>query len=195
MSKTLAKRSPEVLAPKEHGNSCTCFNCRDKRVRDWVRTVQNWTAIARDCVGVKVDKSYEQGGFKTWEDWLLSAAPEEKSRSYLYLVSKNYLELTGLIPENEIDGVKLGCVTVLKQTSPEIRRDPRVLAAAKDKPEKLREVLERDFPEQHIETTVNKRCRFPRSMWEHTIEPKYETFLLIEPDAGFESFIEWLCTE
>lgn len=168
---------------------------RDSYVREWVRQVQNWTEIARVCLSIKIDQDWKVLGFHSWEAWLMSAAPEERSRSYLYAIVRTYASLSASMPEDDLEGVKLGSAGILQGVSSEIRRDPRILAAAKDKPERLREVLERDFPEQHIETTVNKRCRFPRSMWEETIKPKFDAYLVSDPTASFESFIEFLCTE
>jgi hypothetical protein len=160
----------------------------------WVKTVENWQTVARAYIALESGE-WDELGYASWNECLDSLRSSERSRSYLYMVANLYRKQLTMIPGEDGEGIKLGSVTILEQVSPRVRKHPKILEAAKDRPEKLREVLEREFPEQHIETTVNKRCKFPRSMWENTIEPKFETFLMIEPNANFESFIEWLCTE
>jgi hypothetical protein len=167
---------------------------RDSFVRNWVATVQNWREVARACVGMESDRDFERLGFSSMDAWFISVASEERSRSYLHLICGQYKALASMVPdESQADGIKLGSVSILRKLSPAVRSDPRILKAAKERPERLAEVLEKEFPEQHIEATINKRCRFPKSMWEKTIEPKFKAWLLENESGTFEEFIEDLC--
>jgi hypothetical protein len=121
---------------------------RDSLVREFERQFSQWTAIAKVCIEVERDRDWEILGFHSWSAWILDAAP--KSRSYIYLVTSRYKELIADIPEEELAQIPLGSAGVLKQLSPAVRKSSKIRQAAKEKPEKLRQIVEQEFPEQHL---------------------------------------------
>jgi hypothetical protein len=186
MSKKLKQSSSEALTPKERAES------RDSFIRAFDAQFSNWFAIAKCCVEMKRDKDYEILGYESFGKYITQAAP--RSRSYLYLVIGRYEELAPDIPEKELAEMSLGSAGVLKQLSPAIRRQSKIRQAAKGKPAELRQVLEQEFPQQHIESLVEKHLKFPLSQWEK-IETAYETYKLTDETATLEEFIEWLVSE
>ena len=203
MSKKLKKESSESLTPKARAES------RDAFVRAFDEQFSNWVSIAKCCVDVKRDKDWELlpprllpnkehlGEFivrkiETWNEWLASSAP--RSRSYIYLAIGRYEELEPDIPEKELEKMKLGAAGILMSVSSKIRQNPKVRKAASSKPAELRQVLEQEFPEQHVESVIEKHLKFPLSQWEK-IESVYETYKLTDETATLEDFIEWLVSE
>jgi hypothetical protein len=187
MTKKVAKKTPEHdLSPRDRAVA------RDHYVRAFDEQFSNWVSIAKCCVDVENDRDWELLGFESYGKWLQDAAP--RSRSYLYLVIGRYKELLPDIPEKELQQIPLGSAGILKQLSSKIRQNPKVRKAASSKPAELRQVLEQEFPSQHIESVVEKHLKFPLSQWEK-IETCYETYKLTDETATLEEFIEWLVSE
>jgi hypothetical protein len=186
MTKKLKKESTEALTPKARAEA------RDSFVRAFDEQFSNWVSIAKCCVDVERDKDWELLGFESYGAWLVDAAP--RSRSYLYLVIGRYKELLPDIPEKELEQIPLGSAGILKQLSSKIRQNPKVRKAASSKPAELRQVLEQEFPQQHIESVVEQRLKFTLSQWDK-INTCYETYKLTDETATLEEFIEWLVSE
>lgn len=182
---------PEVrtefgLTPKERAEA------RDSFVRSFERQFSDWTEIAKVCIEVERDRDFEVLGFSSWHSWLLNAAP--RSRSYIYLVVGRYKELSVDIPEAELAQIPLGSAGVLKQLSSKIRQDPKIRQAARSKPGDLRQVIQNEFPLQHIEGIVEHRLRFTTSQW-GKIESAFEAYKTVDESASLEIFFEWLVSE
>jgi hypothetical protein len=186
MTKKLNKESSEYLTPKARAEA------RDAFVRAFDEQFSNWVSIAKCCVDVERDKDWELLGFESFGKWITDAAP--RSRSYLYLVIGRYKELAPDIPETELSQIPLGSAGILKQLSPAVRKESKIRLAAKGKPAELRQVLEQEFPHQHVESLVEKHLKFPLSQWEK-IETAYETYKLTDETATLEEFFEWLVSE
>lgn len=182
--------APEIrehrLSPKERAFA------RDSYVRDFERTFQDWTAIAKCCIDIERDRDYELLGFASWHAWLLDAAP--RSRSYIYLVVGRYKELIADIPEEELAQIPLGSAGVLRQLSSSARRLSKIRQAAQSKPAEFRKVLDQEFPEQHLEPLVECRLRFKLSFWS-LFEAAYEKYKLTDETGSKEDFIEFLVSE
>lgn len=182
--------APEIrehtLSPRERAEA------RDARVREFERQFNDWVEIARCCIEVERDHDYKLLGFPSWHAWLLDAAP--RSRSYIYLVVGRYKELIADIPEEELAQIPLGSAGVLETLASKIRQNPRVREAALKKPSAFRQVLEKEFPNQHIEPLVECRLRFKLSFWE-VFETAFEKYKLTDESATKEEFIEFLVSE
>jgi hypothetical protein len=186
MINKINKNSSEALTPKQRAIA------RDSFVRAFDEQFSNWVSIAKCCVDVERDKDWELLGFESFTKWIVDAAP--RSRSYLYLVINRYKELAPDIPDKELEQIPLGSAGILKQLSSGVRRQSKIRQAAKMKPAELRQVLEQEFPQQHIESVVEHRLRFTASQWSK-IEGCYEAYKLTDESATLEDFIEWLVSE
>ena len=182
--------APEIrehrLSPKERAFA------RDSYVRDFERTFQDWTAIAKCCIDIERDRDYELLGFASWHAWLLDAAP--RSRSYIYLVVGRYKELIADIPEEELAQIPLGSAGVLRKLSSAQRRSVEVRKSATKKPEQFIADLQVLSPEQHLEPLVECRLRFKLSFWS-LFEAAYEKYKLTDETGSKEDFIEFLVSE
>ncbi len=183
--------APEIRAefgitPQERADA------RDSFVRSFERQFSDWTEIAKVCIEVERDRDYELLGFPSWHAWLMAAAP--KSRSYIYLVVGRYKELIPDIPDAELAQITLGSAGVLRQLSSKIRQHPEIRKAATLKPSDLRQVLYKEFPDQHFEPVVEHRLRFTISQWGR-IEAAFEAYRVLDSTASLETFIEWLVSE
>ena len=175
-----------LLPPRERAKK------RDVFVREFERQFQDWTEVAKVCIDVDKDRDWELLGFRSFEAWILDAAP--CSRSYLYLVIGRYKELSVDISPEELSEIPLGSAGVLKQLSSKIRRDPKVRKAAKRKPKEFLAEMQQSHPEQMLESIVVKKLKFTASAWT-VIEAAYDAYLLVDPDASLETFFEWLVSE
>jgi hypothetical protein len=182
--------APEVrefsLTPKERAES------RDNYVRVFDQQWADWSSIAKVCVDMDRDRDWEILGFASFNQYLVTAAP--RSRSYLYLVIGRYRELSPDIPDEELAQIPLSNASVLKQLSPEVRRESKIGRAAKGKPAEFREFVAREYPQQHVEPLVEQRLRFTLSAWQR-IEAAWEAYKVIDESASLETFLEWLVSE
>jgi hypothetical protein len=165
---------------------------RDSFVRTFERQFSDWTEIARVCIDIKRDRDYLLLGFESWNAWLLNAAP--RSRSYLYIVCGRYEELITDIPDQELCQIPLGCAGELRKLSPAARRSSKIRQAARSQPAALREVIKREFPDQHIESVVEKKLKFTASQWDR-IEAAYDAYRVLDPTASLEVFFEFCVSE
>ena len=179
-------RTSETLSPKERAEY------RDYFVRSFERQFADWTEIAKVCIEVERDRDFELLGFPSWNAWLLNAAP--RSRAYIYLVVGRYKELIPDIPESELAEMPITSTTVLRQLSPAVRAMSNIRQVAKKGPKELREVIQKEYPMQHIEGIVEQRLRFTTSQWSK-IESAYEAYKVLDSSASLEVFFEWLVSE
>lgn len=182
----IAIESETSLTPLERATARNSF------VVDFEERFADWSTIAKVCIEVERDKDYLILGYHSWNAWLLAVAP--KSRSYIYLVVGRYKELIPDIPEAELAQIPLGSAGVLKQLSSAARRDPAVRQAARSKPSELRMMVGAAHPDQAMEMTVERRCRFTMSQW-NVIDGAYQAYQMIDEGASFEDFLEFLVSE
>jgi hypothetical protein len=168
---------------------------RDSYVRDFERQFKDWQGIAACCLSVDRDGDWRLLGFESFKAWLHDAAPA--SERYLYLAMGLWKELSVDIPEDILNTIPIGTAAILQRQvkSPKLRRDSRVLAAAKNKPKKFVEELRQIAPDQHVEGIVRKVVEFTESQWS-VVEATYEKYqVMLDPNASFAAFIEFLCAE
>jgi hypothetical protein len=167
---------------------------RDSYVREFERRFNDWSDIAKVCYEVERDKDYELLGFRSFGAWIIAAAP--RSRAYIYLVTGRYKELKDDFSDQELSEIALDSTATLRKLSPAVRKDPEVRAAAKKKPQELRQVVIERHPDQLVEEIVEKSLRFTGSQWK-VIEGAFQSYREREQDetASLEDFVEWLITE
>ena len=182
--------APEIrethLSPQERAEA------RDSYVRSFERQFADWVDIAKVCIEVERDRDWELLGFASWNAWLLDAAP--RSRSYIYLVTNRYKELSPDIPDEKLSAIPIGNTSILRKVSKKRRQEPKIIEAATHKPREFLKDLQELAPEQHLETIVEKTFKFSASQWE-VIEVVYEKWNERDGPASFEDFIEWMASE
>lgn len=176
-------RTSQTLSPKERAEY------RDYFVRSFERQFSDWTEIAKVCIEIERDRDWEILGFHSWNAWLLDAAP--RSRAYIYMAVGHYRELPDIPDLHEIP---ITSARVLRQLSPAVRQMSNIRQAAKKGPKELRQVLEKEYPMQHIEGIVEQRLRFTMSQWSK-IESAFEAYKVLDAGASLEVFFEWLVSE
>ena len=180
-------RSELNLTPKGRAEA------RDSFVRSFERQFADWTEIAKVCIEVDRDKDYLLLGFSSWHSWLIEAAP--RSRSYIYLVVGRYKELSPDIPDEDLAQIPITATTLLRKVSSKVRQSSNIRHQAKNgSVNELRNAIEQEFPEQHLEGIVEQRLRFTTSQWER-IEAAYEAYRVVDSTASLEVFFEWLVSE
>ena len=168
---------------------------RDSYVREFDRQFRDWVGIASCCVEVQNDLDYRILGFSSFEQWLEDAAPA--SLRYLKLVMAIYKGLVPDIPEETLRQIPLGTSAILHRQvkSPKLRRDPKVLEAAKQKPKKFTAAMQAIAPQQHVEGVIRQPIDFTASQWA-VVENAWETYeLLMGEPMGLAQFVEFLVTE
>lgn len=175
------------LSPKERAKA------RDNYIRDFDRQFADWSSIAKVCLDVRRDKDYELLGFRTWDAWLIDAAP--RSRSYIYWSVKTFEKLSPDIPEEDLAQIPPGSASVLLSVSPAVRSTSKIRRAAREKPAKLRATIKKEFPEQHLESVVPYKTKFKQTAWEN-IQEAFECYKAFEDEGiSLESFLEWLAID
>ena len=173
----------------------------DHRVREIDRVVrESWSELAAICIQVRDKELWRllrprpDVTFHSFDDWLLDAAPVCRATVYkgMGILSTLAKDLT---PE-QISGIEIGNAALLAHVSSSVRRDPEVIEAASGgrHSKKLRDVVRTKFPEQHIETIVEKKLHFTSSQWDK-IESAYESYQVVDPSASLETFFEWAVSE
>jgi hypothetical protein len=102
------------------------------------------------------------------------------------------------LPAEDLKQIEIGNATLMAQLSPEVRKDPEVLEAAKDTrhSDKLREVVRRKHPDQHVDLIIEKKCKFEASAWELIWEEVKQTRVEENDEAlGFSSVVELWASE
>jgi hypothetical protein len=186
MTKKVQKASGEALTPKARAEA------RDSFVRAFDQQFSNWLTIAKCCVDVEREKDWELLGFESYGSWLKDAAP--RSRSYLFLVTGLYKELSPDIAEKELEQIPLGSASILKQLSSKVRKESKIRLAAKGKPSELRQVLKKCAPEQHVETLEVRTLRFTESQADIFDEMLTAYSVLNENGASAEEAVEFLAS-
>lgn len=182
----LPQRPEWLLSPQERAG------IRDRFVREFESQYADWSSIAKVCLDVDRDRDWKVLGYHSYDAWLSAAAP--RSRSFIYLVVSHYKKLSPDISDEELADIPLASATVLKSVSSKARRDPKVQKAAKGKAKELRETIMREHPDQHLEFVVRPKLKFSLSAWEK-IETAYEAYLLVDPTASMEVFLEFAVSE
>lgn len=180
-------RRESGLTPKERALA------RDSFVRDFERRFSDWAEIARVCCEIERDRDWELLGFKSYHQWLVQAAP--RSRSYIYLVTGRYKELSLDFSDEELAEIDLDSTKTLRQLSPAARRDPKIRAAAKRKPRELRQVVIETHPEQMIEDVEPRPLNFETSQAEVFDEALEAYRRFNNPKASAEEFVESMCAD
>jgi len=167
---------------------------RDAYVRAFEDQFRNWAGIAKACIDVERDKDYLRLGFKTWNAWLLDAAPA--SRSYIYIVVGRYKELAADIPHEELAAMPSASAKVLEDVSSTVRRNPEVKSVAikSKKASEVRAYIRENHPNQHVSGIVERKLKFTTEQWDR-IELAFETYQIANPGSSLESFIDWLVVE
>jgi hypothetical protein len=169
----------------------------DSRVREIDRQVrESWSELAAICIRVR-DKllwKYLINPYTSFDDWLMDAAPV--CRSTIYRGMGILSVIAADVRPEDIAGIEIGNASLLAQLSSGVRQDPEIIAAAKSGREskKLRQAVRQRYPDQLVELIVEKKLRFTESQW-GAIEPKYEAYQLINPNAGLEEFFEFCVSE
>jgi hypothetical protein len=173
------------LTPRERAEQ------RTETLREFERNFKDWASIARLCLDVERDEDYKLVGCDSFGAYLKKYAT--CSRSYLYLAMGRYKELQAEFSDSELADIPLGSAGVLKQLSPAVRKSSKIRQAAKEKPEKLRQIVEQEFPEQHL-LGLDIRClKLDTSQAEVFDEALGIYRALNNHCATVEEFVESLC--
>jgi hypothetical protein len=183
---------PEIrevpLSPEERAQA------RDSYVRNFDRQFKDWQEIAKCCLSVKRDEDWKTLGFESFARWLHDAAPA--SERYLYLAMGLWENLSPDIPEDKLNEIPLGTAAILQRQvkSAKLRKDPKILEAAKQKPKKFIADMKELAPDQHVELRHRITLDFEASAWS-VIEATFEKYKVMEGECSLETFIEWMCSE
>jgi hypothetical protein len=166
----------------EYSSRSAEFEAIDQFVRAHLR---RWATVAQQCLRVKEARLYEEGGFHSWEAWIQSAAPDEKSKRTVYYHTGMLSDLAADFTVEELDSIPPETAKVLRECSTSVRRDPRVRQAAKARKGHFIEAIQELHPNQHVLSTTKVSFHF-----EDEFIPIYEEFLevarAIEEDPGLE---------
>jgi hypothetical protein len=150
-----------------------------------VRDRQEWRLLTRGRPRLDVDREYH-----SFDDWLMDAAPVCRATVYKGMGILSVLAQD--MDQEQIAGIEIGNATLLAQVSAAVRRDPEVIEAAKSgrHSKKLRDVVRKKYPDQHIEAIVEKKLHFTSSQWD-VIASAYENYALTNDGASLEQFFEF----
>lgn len=135
----------------------------DREVRQLIREVdQTWLRIGRLCEQCKNQGLYRELGFRRFDDWILAAAGQSRSRAYVAMrVARN------LVPIRDAD---LAQITVqnadILSRVPKSRQAALIKAAQTQTERDFRETVETTAPGLHLESSVHVEFWVPRSLLE-----------------------------
>lgn len=171
------------------------FDDLDKRAKvieeRWRST---WVDLAQICQTMRDNNLWREGGFSSFNGWLLSACPTSRSMAYLAM---GMLEELKDISVDDLKQIPLGSAEILRSLSKSARGDRKLLASAKSRPPReLRSQVIRDMPEEHLETFVSTKYNFQCSQLK-VVEAALEMYRMLHPDGDYsdEGVIEAWASE
>ena len=129
--------------------------------------------------------------FQSFGSWLMDAA--QVAHSSAYKAMKVLKELSD-VPVEDLQEMSRANVIIVSQLSTKVRRDPKVIAAAKTQTEAaFHQILETDYPEQHIESTARMDLKPTRSA-RKVIDEALRAAGLLYGVEGREAQLEAICS-
>src|ERR1035438_5789846 len=115
-----------------------------------------WVEAADIASTVEASQLWKEGGFHSFNDWLVKSCP--RSRSWVYLAMGIRKELRD-IPDSELCMIPLGNADILKSLSTGVRS--QLLKEARSKPprEFILDVMAK-APEQHMEKLIRRHFSY-----------------------------------
>lgn len=185
---------PEIRSVEQNLSPQERAEARDAYVRNFERQFADWTEIAKVCFEVERDKDYERLGYASWHQWLLATAP--RSRSYIYLVTNRYKELSSDIPQEDLAKISLSAAEVLGKLPAPARRNHEIHVRARSrKVKQFRDEMDKEYPDSHIGAEVVMRLKFGLSQLE-VIEDAWEAYRALEDETvSLGTFFEWVAND
>ena len=126
----------------------------------------------------------------SYDRWLCNAAPISRSGGYAAVKAMR----NTVIPISDLREMPRFAVETISQLSPAVQRNPVVIISAKnDTEEVFREKLEKNFPDQHIETKKSVRLKTDKSS-RVVFDKAVEAMMVLYEAATREEAIGFLCT-
>ena len=88
----------------------------------------SWLELADICISMRDGQYWREGGFTSYNSWLLSACPCSRSWAYMAVGAREELKE---IPIEDLREMPLGNAETLKLLPRSLRSDPEILEAAK----------------------------------------------------------------
>jgi hypothetical protein len=193
----MALSAPEMRCPTlDIETQATLDDARVREIDQLVR--ESWIELSAICIRVRdrQEWKYMDGEYHSFDAWLVEAAPCCRATAYKGMGVLSVLA-KDLGPE-QLTGIEIGNASLLAQVSAAVRKDPEVLAAAKSgrHSKKLRDVVKKKFPEQHIEDVTEKKFHFQESRWQIV----YDAIMSCRdaygaPAMSYEEALEAICSE
>lgn len=157
------------------------FEDLDKKAREiegrWKST---WSELAEICITIKTNELWRDGGYSSFEGWLVSACP--MSRSYAYLAMGAFNELTEMSVE-DLRQIPLGNAIILQET-PKTRRNGHLIEAAKEQaPKDFIGTVIQAAPEAHLEQKQCHKFRMTTSQ-SKTLQAGLDMWCILNEDPG-----------
>lgn len=151
-----------VMAPESIAQyRLALFTELDKRAREIEQQNKStWVELAELCCNIRDQQLWREGGYSSFNAWLLDACPTSRSMAYSAIGIREELKE---ISTEELRKIPLGNADILKHT-PKASRNGHLLEAAKNQPprEFLGTVIQTS-PESHLERKYCHKFRLTTS--------------------------------
>lgn len=152
----------------------------DGEVRQLVREVdQAWLRIGRLCDQCNSQGLYRELGFRSFDDWILAAAGQSRSRAYVAMrVARN------LVPIRDVDLAQITTQNADILSRVPMSRQAALIKAAQTQTERdFRQTDEASVPGLHLEAKVHVEFWVPRSLLDVIERCIKKAMVLNEPDS------------
>lgn len=139
----------------------------------------------------KVLINQETGQYWTsYDRWLCDAAPISRSGGYAAVKAMRSI----VVPISELKEMPRFAVETMARLSPAVQRNPVVIISAKqDSEEEFLDKLEKNFPDQHIESKRSVRLKTDKSA-RAVFDKAVEAVMVLYEAKTREEAIDFLCT-
>jgi len=152
---------PEVEWPEIEISRNDQFRLLDKRARE-IESIYKvtWLELADICMTIRDNELWREGGYHSWNSWLLSACPTARSTAYAAI---NTLKQLSDIPPEDLREIPPGNAHILAGV-PKKQRNGKILKAAKSQtPQEFTATVIHEAPAGHIEQKICHKFRMTSS--------------------------------
>ena len=176
-----------------HGR-VSLFNELDKRAREFEAQYKNaWVELADICTTIRDNELWRDGGYHSYNSWLLSACPTSRSVAYAAVGAREELKE---IPDKDLKQIPLGNAKTL-QSTPRQKRNGKLLEAAKRQaPREFTATVIREAPEAHLEQRQCHKFRLVSSA-SKKLQEAFARWKKLndDPDAPAEACLEGIVAD
>lgn len=125
------------------------------------RSKTMWLELASICITMRDNKLFREGGYDSFDSWLLGSCPCSRSMAYLAVGTRESL---ADMSEAYLSSIPLGNAQILADVPKQDRSNRLLEAARSTQPREFMPIAQEESPNSHLERSV--KIKFTFSQWQ-----------------------------